>query len=419
MDGIRESESIMFGGSRTGSRRRAALFACLAAGAVGLVAGCSENPSGPGDGTPETIVVDAGGGGDFLTIGAAIEAVSEGDTVLVMPGVYSGAANRDLDFEGVNIVLRAASARDSTVIDCEGEGRALHFHGGEGAGSVVEGFVIRNGTAAQGGAIRCEGSSPTITGVVFRSNTATRNGGAIYCDESSPTLTDVTFRGNAVEGALAESGGAVFCLDSSPVISDATFIDNAAASGGAIGCVFSSPSITSATFIGNEASSAGGALYAAGSNERRADPAIVACVFIANSAWRGGAIALSSSAASVGNGTFARNTAIEGGGIFCENGSDPSIARTIIAFSNGGGALACFSESAPSITRSCIYGNAGGDDLCGTYSDNLSDDPLFCDMNEDDVSLCENSPCLSANNTWGVLMGARTVGCSECEESRR
>jgi predicted outer membrane repeat protein len=405
----------MTGGSRGVDRR----VVCFVAAALVVAGGCSENPSGPGEAVPELVIVDAGGGGDYLTIGAAIGVASEGDTVLVMPGVYSGAANKNLDFGGVNIILRAAPGRDSTVIDCEGEGRALHFHGGEGAGSVVEGFIIRNGRAAQGGAIRCVGSSPTITGVVFRSNTATRNGGAVYCDGSSPTMTDVTFRGNAVEGDLAESGGAVFCLDSSPAITDAAFVGNTAGSGGAVGCVFSSPSITSASFIENEAGSAGGALYAAGSNERRADPEIAACLFVGNSAWRGGAIALSASAASIGNSSFARNTAVEGGGLFCENGSDPSIARSIIAFSNGGGALTCFSESAPATTRSCIYGNAGGDDLCGVYPDNLFEDPLFCDMNVDDLTLCENSPCLSANNAWGILIGAQTVGCSECGESRR
>jgi predicted outer membrane repeat protein len=409
----------MTGGSRVGAGRRIVLVTGFAAAAVILAAGCSENPSGPGDVTPELVIVDASGGGDYLTIGAAIDAASEGDTVLVMPGVYSGAANRNLDFGGVNIIVRAAPGRDSTVIDCEREGRAFHFQGGEGAGSVVEGFIIRNGSATQGGAIRCKGSSPTITGVVFRSNTAMRNGGAVYCDGSSPIMTGVTFRGNAVEGDLAETGGAVFCIDSTPVITDATFIDNAAGSGGAIACVFSSPSITLTSFVGNEATSAGGAVYAAGSYEHRADPAIAACVFVGNSASLGGAIALSMSAASISNSSFARNTAVEGGGVFCENGSDPSIARSIIAFSNGGGALACLSESAPTTTRSCIYGNTGGDDLCGTYSDNLFDDPLFCDMNEDDLSLCENSPCLSGNNPWGILIGAETAGCSDCEESRR
>lgn len=405
--------------SGIGRLRTIAILACLAAGAAALGTGCSDNPTGPGNGTPATILVDASGGGDYVTIEAGINASSEGDTVLVAPGVYSGDGNRDLDFEGVNITLRAAAARDSTVIDCEGEGRAFHFHSGENGSSVVDGFIIKNGTAEQGGAIRCVGSSPTIVRVVFRSNAAGQKGGALYCDESSPTLTDVTFRSNAVDGVNAESGGAVFCLDSSPAISNAAFIDNSAASGGAIACVFSSPAITHASFIGNHAGSAGGALYCAGSNERRADPTVADATFIVNSAWRGGAISLSTSAPAITNVSFARNTAIEGGGIFCENESEPSIANTIIAFSNGGGALVCFSGSAPTTTHSCVFGNAGGDDLCGTFSENLFVDPLFCDVNEDDVSLCENSQCLVGNNPWGVQIGALGAGCDECGASRR
>ena len=114
-----------------------------------------------------------------------------------------------------------------------------------------------------------------------------------------------------------------------------------------------------------------------------------------------------------------QNTAIEGGGIYCENGSAPSIANTIIGFSNGGGALVCSGDDNPTTTHSCIFGNASGDDLCGTYSENLVVDPLFCDLNVDDVSLCENSPCLPGNNAWGVLIGALGAGCAECEESRR
>jgi predicted outer membrane repeat protein len=400
-----------------GNRRRVrpAVLACAIASSIGLLSGCSENPTGPDGGPPVTIVVDATGGGDYLTIGAAINASSEGDTVLVMPGVYSGEGNRDLDFEGINITLRASSARDSAVIDCEDEGRAFRFHSGENEESIVEGFIIKNGSAAKGGAIRCDGASPTIRDVTFRMNEATQDGGAIYLNESSAALSDVSFFYNA---ATQGSGGAIFCLSSAPSIESIACTGNNAGSGGAISCIFSSPAIQHAAFVDNFASSAGGALYAAGSDERRADPTVTSATLIANTAYRGAGMSLSSASPSLSRVSFARNSAVFGGGIFCENGCAPSIANTIIAFSSGGAALVCSPGDNPSTTRSCIFGNAGGDDLCGTYTENLFADPLFCDMNENDVSLCENSPCLPANNVWGAHIGAVGEGCGECEESR-
>jgi predicted outer membrane repeat protein len=406
--------------SGTRRLRRIGILGCLAAGALAFSTGCSDSSTGPDDSVPVTILVDAGGGGDYTTIGAAINASSEGDTVLVAPGTYSGNDNRDLDFEGVNITLSAASARESTVIDCEGEGRAFHFHSGETAASVIEGFVIKNGTAAQGGAIRCEGASPTINGVTFRSNTTTREGGALFFRESSSTLTDVAFTGNSIEGATVRNGGAIHCDRSSIVIQGAAFRDNVSGgSGGAIAAIFSTLTLSDVSFIGNTASSAGGAIYLGDADWAREQTEITDATFIANTAYLGGAVALSGSSPRIARATFARNTGIFGGGVFCQNRSRPLITRTIIAFSNGGAPLECGEDDDPTTTRSCIFGNAGGDDLCGTSSDILPVDPLFCDMNEDDVSLCENSECLAGNNPWGVQIGALGSGCAECGESRK
>jgi predicted outer membrane repeat protein len=396
------------------------ILSCVTAGALALATGCSDNSTGPDGSAPVTIIVDAAGGGDYATIGAAINASSEGDTILVAPGVYAGDGNRDLDFEGVNVVLRASSARDSTVIDCGGEGRAFHFHSGESAASVVEGFIIKNGSAAQGGAIRCEGASPTINGVTFRSNTTSREGGALFFRESSSTLTDVAFTGNSIEGANVRNGGAIHCDRSSIVIEGAAFRDNVSGgSGGAIAAIFSTLTLSDASFVGNTASSAGGAIYLGDADWAREQTEITDATFIANTAYLGGAVSLSGSSPRIARATFARNTGIFGGGVFCQNRSGPLITRTIIAFGNGGAPLECGEDDDPTTTRSCIFGNAGGDDLCGESSEILSVDPLFCDVNEDDVSLCENSECLAGNNQWGAQIGALGSGCSDCEESRR
>lgn len=99
----------------------------------------------------EVILVDAGGWGDYLTIGEAIDAAGPADTVLVAPGLYRGALNRALDFSGKSIVLASRDGAASTTLDCEGQERAFYFHSEESPGAIVSGFTIANGSAIDGG----------------------------------------------------------------------------------------------------------------------------------------------------------------------------------------------------------------------------------------------------------------------------
>jgi len=82
---------------------------------------------------------------DQPTIQAGIDAASLGDTVLVAPDTYTGAGNTDLDFGGIDRVLRSREGAESTVIDCAGAARGVHFRNHETPASVVEGFTIRKG----------------------------------------------------------------------------------------------------------------------------------------------------------------------------------------------------------------------------------------------------------------------------------
>jgi uncharacterized repeat protein (TIGR01451 family) len=92
----------------------------------------------------------------FDAIQKAINAASDDDTVIVLPGTYTGTGNRDIDFNGKTITVRSSNPDDpnivaSTIIDCQGTEaephRAFYFHTGEDQASVVHGLTIINGYA--------------------------------------------------------------------------------------------------------------------------------------------------------------------------------------------------------------------------------------------------------------------------------
>jgi hypothetical protein len=152
---------------------------------------------------------------DQPTIQAAIDAVVDGDTVLVADGVWTGPGNRDLDFAGKSVTVGSLNGPVDCIIDCEGQGRGFHFHSGEDLESVVRGFTIRNGIAFDpvhaegGGGILIDGAAPLISGCILTSNNGTVfGGGCNVTSDSGGLIADCVFRENtaAIGGGLALGG---------------------------------------------------------------------------------------------------------------------------------------------------------------------------------------------------------------------
>lgn len=215
--------------------------------------------------------------GDEPTIQAGIDAASNGDTVLVADGTYTGNGNKNIDFGGKAITVISENGPDNCIIDCKNYGRAFIFRSGEGEDSVVSGFTITN--SGNSAICHCLSSSPTISNCKFLENIASE-GGAIYTTQQShPTIFNCTFTGNQ-----GNKGGAIFFLNASthPIVTNCTFSGNSAATyGGAIynGYGSSRPTITNCTFSENTAGDDGGAVY----NADGSAPIITNCIFWADS----------------------------------------------------------------------------------------------------------------------------------------
>jgi hypothetical protein len=213
----------------------------------------------------------------YSTIQSAINAASDGDTVLVDNGVYT----ENINFNGLAITVKSVNGAEYTTIDGNQSGSVVTFNSGEGAESVLDGFTITNGNGTvsgsytYGGGIYCWQSSPTITNCTINSNSA-NEGSGVSCYYSSPMITKCTISNNTAD----RTGGGVLCEISSPTLINCLINGNMANWGGGVCCSGSLPIITNCTISNNGASSSGGGIFCDGSSL----PIVVNTIFWGNRA---------------------------------------------------------------------------------------------------------------------------------------
>ncbi len=379
-----------------------------------------------------TITVDCTGSGDYLTIQDGIDAVVDGDTVLVAPCTYSGIGNRDIDFGGKEIVVMSSDGPEVTIVDAEGVGRGFLFQNNISAEPILDGFTVRNGyTTGNGGGIYIYLYKPTITNCIISGNYG-GYGGGIWADYSSPQIINCIIRDNEAE----THGGGIYTTNGSANIDHCLIEGNKVETlfglvhgGGAyVGSYggFTGPRVSNCTFRNNSADGHGGGLY-----YYRIEPAYQRAylwgnTFTGNKAEGGFGAYFKESKVSIYNCLFENNQPVwsggDGGGIFLYECDDVLIHNCTLVNNSADGIHLHYSD--PTIYNCILYWNGAysGDEIVGlgsptvTYSNvqggwsgtgNIDTDPLFAE--DVDYHLDEDSPCVDAGDP-SIMDGSMPPG---------
>jgi hypothetical protein len=321
---------------------------------------------------------------------------------------------------------------------------------------IERGAATGTGVDRNGGGMYSFSSDVTIANSVFRENRAVGWGGALCLQASidaPAVISDCLFSGNHAD----LQGGGLYYIGPDLQLTRCRFVDNITeVKGGGVCCVawlFGSVLVDDCHFEGNSASEDGGGLMVKDlaqngitvsncefvSND--GGPAvhvdhgvsvIRACTFDRNFASGTGALYCDGTDAEIESCTFSSNWAYEPGmALYLTNGT-VSVANTVVSGTGdacpdegmylGSGSFSVeycdlFRRSdggeftgpgVPTGLGVLVGVNAVGDP-CDVYS-NILLDPLFCDRQDGDLRIAEDSPCLGAGES-GADIGAHGIGC--------
>ncbi len=338
----------------------------------------------------------------------AVDAAEAWDTVLVTNGVYAVGAREisipDTAWGVFNIGvcrvvvtnairLESVNGAPLTIIDGGGSVRGVFL----GAGAILSGFTLTNGSASWGGGVFCEPSSVVTNCTISGNSAADYGGGAatvIGVDgfEQGACLNNCTIEGNS---ARFSGGGTALCNLYDCSVSFNSVTGQGGGGGGAFGGTLSKCRLTG-NGIANANSDGGGAaectLYdctLTGNCARNGGGAyggiLYNCTLTGNSAYgSGGGVA---GAEALFNCTLTDNWARDGaGGV----GTSRKLLNCIIYYNSGGNYSYEAKEFIVELNYCCTT------PLPTNGVGNITGPPLFMDMAGGVLRLREDSPCTDA-----------------------
>ena len=284
----------------------------------------------------DTWTVDDDGKADFDNIQAAVDAASDGDEIVVMPGFY----NEAVTLWNKVLTLRGTST-DKVIIDGTGlDTQALIYSGPiDNHGVVVEKLTVQN--------------SPNR---------------GIWMQDSNSIIRDCVIRSNDLNGFV--SGSSYSILERCKVLGNCL-------SGEATGGIAIQNGIINQCIIsGNTCYTYGGGIRVVSGN-----PLIINCLIANNTSSGGGGISMYGSDILVVNCTFINNSC----GAIRINGGSFTIENSILWDNQE---MVCGGDTAY-ISNSCLQESWPGEN-------NIVLDPLFDDMYLYTIS--EDSPCVDTGS---------------------
>ncbi len=192
---------------------------------------------------------------DYSTIQAAIDAASNGDTVIVRDGTWTGVGNRNLSMEGKAITLRSLNGPEACIIDCENEDIGFTIDNEEDESTIIQGFTVQNGftEVGSGGGMKMYDVSVIVTNCVIQNNSAYSAGG-ISIIEGAPVISNCKIRNNTTQSDYSVGGG-IGISSSDVTLINCLITGNTAKDGGGVGISGGYPTaeILNCTIYGNTA----------------------------------------------------------------------------------------------------------------------------------------------------------------------
>jgi len=324
----------------------------------------------------------------FDSIQEGIDAAVDDDEVVVLPGIYTGDGNRDLDYshglpdgETRAITVRSIDPNnpevvDATIVDCGGTKeephRGFYFHSGENVNSVLAGLTITGGygpfetvswdywnlQSIGGGVFLRNRCNPTFRNCVFMGNVADRGGGLFVDNHAGATLESCVISQNT---GINKGGGIEIRDAGSLSFRDCMIAKNQSESGGGFSFYSSAPvTFTRCNILENRVTNCGGGILCDWTNVYMSD-----CLIGANYARNdGGACWNIYEDFYILNSVIVGNVAGgRGGGIACQSGGKPIMINCTLTGNRAdyGGAIASHLAGSPEIHNCILWDNHADD----------------------------------------------------------